>query len=41
MRFVKYVGAGAPSSRWDIAMEYEVDASDDADSSDEHDGADD
>ncbi len=41
MRFVKYVGAGAPSSRWDIAMEYEVDASDDADSSDEHDGDDD
>lgn len=32
MRFVKYVGAGAPSSRWDIALEYEVDSSDDADS---------
>jgi hypothetical protein len=41
MRFVKYVGAGAPSSRWDIAMEYEVDASDDADSSDQHDRDDD
>jgi hypothetical protein len=24
MRFVKYVGARAPSSRWDIAMEYQV-----------------
>lgn len=24
MRFVKYVGIGAPSSRWDIAMEYEL-----------------
>lgn len=24
MRFVKYVGARAPSSRWDIAMEYKV-----------------
>jgi hypothetical protein len=24
MRFVKYVGTGAPSSRWDIALEYEL-----------------
>jgi prolyl 3-hydroxylase /prolyl 3,4-dihydroxylase len=24
MRFVKYVGSKAPSSRWDVAMEYEV-----------------
>lgn len=24
MRFVKYVGIGAPSSRWDIALEYDV-----------------
>lgn len=24
MRFIKYVGCGAPSSRWDIAMEYEL-----------------
>jgi hypothetical protein len=24
MRFVKYVGIGAPSSRWDIALEYEM-----------------
>ena len=24
MRFVKYVGSGAPSSRWDIALEYEL-----------------
>ncbi len=26
MRFVKYVGCGAPSSRWDISLEYEVEA---------------
>ena len=25
MRFVKYVGCRAPSSRWDVSMEYEVD----------------
>lgn len=25
MRFVKYVGCGAPSSRWDISLEYELD----------------
>lgn len=24
MRFIKYVGAGAPGSRWDIAVEYEI-----------------
>jgi hypothetical protein len=24
MRFVKYVGSKAPSSRWDVAMIYEV-----------------
>ncbi|KAL7542464.1 hypothetical protein ACHAXR_011802 [Thalassiosira sp. AJA248-18] len=30
MRFVKYVGVGAPSSRWDIALEYDI-KSDDAD----------
>jgi len=24
MKFVKYVGSGAPSSRWDIALEYDV-----------------
>lgn len=31
MRFVKYVSASAPSSRWDVAMEYrpEDDSSDD------------
>mmetsp|Transcript_22034 Transcript_22034/g.47916 ORF Transcript_22034/g.47916 Transcript_22034/m.47916 type:complete len:600 (+) Transcript_22034:224-2023(+) len=28
MRFVKYVGSGAPSSRWDIALEYDVDVDD-------------
>ena len=34
MRFVKYVGSGAPSSRFDIALEYAVDAEDDDDSDD-------
>ena len=29
MRFVKYVGSGAPSSRYDIALEYDVEATDD------------
>ena len=24
MRFVKYVGSSAPSSRWDVSMEYDV-----------------
>ncbi len=24
MRFIKYVSAGAPSSRWDISTEYKV-----------------
>jgi hypothetical protein len=24
MRFVKYLGIGAPSSRWDLTLEYEV-----------------
>ncbi|KAL3816132.1 hypothetical protein ACHAXA_011629 [Cyclostephanos tholiformis] len=32
MRFVKYVGAGAPSSRWDIALEYDVNSTEDPDS---------
>lgn len=31
MRFVKYVGSGAPSSRWDIALEYEVNSLGDTD----------
>ena len=33
MRFIKYVGSRAPSSRWDISMEYQVpeDHEDDAD----------
>ena len=37
MRFVKYVGSGAPSSRWDISFEYEVDneMGDETDSGDE------
>ena len=29
MRFVKYVGCRAPSSRWDVSMEYEVEDDDD------------
>jgi hypothetical protein len=28
MRFVKYVGSGAPGSRWDVAIEYEIDDED-------------
>lgn len=28
MRFVKYVGCSAPSSRWDISLEYEVEQDD-------------
>lgn len=35
MRFVKYVGIGAPSSRWDIALEYDVEAGEDEDSEEE------
>jgi len=31
MRFVKYVGIGAPSSRWDIALEYNVKPAEDSD----------
>jgi len=31
MRFVKYVSCGAPSSRWDVSMEYELEESDDDD----------
>jgi hypothetical protein len=37
MRFVKYVGAGAPSSRWDIALEYEMNPTDDANSEQQED----
>lgn len=40
MRFVKYVSAAAPGSRWDIAMEYEIVVPSDSDSNDE-DGGDD
>ena len=28
MRFVKYLGIGAPSSRWDLSLEYEVEEDD-------------
>jgi hypothetical protein len=41
MRFVKYVGIGAPSSRWDISLEYELpemeEEEDDYDDDDEND----
>ncbi|KAL7514916.1 hypothetical protein ACHAXN_012190 [Cyclotella atomus] len=40
MKFVKYVSAGAPSSRWDIALEYNVHI-DDAESEDENESAED
>jgi len=36
MRFVKYCGSGAPSSRWDLSLEYEVD--DDEDEAEDQDG---
>ena len=35
MKFVKYVGSGAPSSRWDICLEYEVLDDEDDDKEDE------
>lgn len=40
MRFVKYVSAAAPGSRWDVAVEYEIAAveagsCEDSDSADE------
>lgn len=35
MRFVKYVGAGAPSSRWDLTVEYDVKDDDDDDVEDD------
>ena len=38
MRFVKYVGHLAPSSRWDVAMQYTVEAVDDSDDEDEDEG---
>jgi len=39
MRFVKYLGIGAPSSRWDLSLEYEVE--DDDEKSEEGDAKDD
>jgi len=35
MRFVKYVSCGAPSSRWDVSMEYELEDDDDDDNEDD------
>ena len=42
IRFVKYVSAAAPGSRWDIAVEYEIEADDDDndDNDDDNDGED-
>jgi hypothetical protein len=39
MRFVKYVSHLAPSSRWDLAMQYTVVAVDDSDSEDDEDAS--
>ena len=33
MQFIKYVSAGAPGSRWDVASVYETEEQDDSDSS--------
>ena len=41
MRFVKYVGSSAPSSRYDICMEYELPPDNDDDVIEEEEGADD
>jgi hypothetical protein len=40
MRFVKYVGHLAPSSRWDVAMQYTVQAVEDSDEDEEEEGKD-
>lgn len=37
MRFVKYVGCRAPSSRWDISLEYELEDDSEQDEDDKHD----
>ena len=29
MRFVKYIGGSAPSSRWDVAVDFDVQVDDD------------
>ena len=38
MRFVKYVSHLAPSSRWDVAMQYTVEGIDDSDEEEDDDG---
>ena len=35
VRFVKYVSAAAPGSRWDVSMEYEIEIQDDDDEGEE------
>lgn len=40
MRFVKYLGIGAPSSRWDLMLEYEVEENGDESASASNDGLD-
>lgn len=37
MRFIKYVSANAPSSRWDVAVEYQFQASNDDQGDDDED----
>ena len=39
MRFVKYVGSSAPSSRYDICMEYEVNDDEEDDEEEQTEGA--
>ena len=34
MRFVKYIGGSAPSSRWDVAVDFDVQVDDDDASAD-------
>ena len=37
IRFVKYVSAAAPGSRWDIAVEYEIEEQEEEDDDDDDD----
>jgi hypothetical protein len=40
MRFVKYVSHLAPSSRWDVAMQYTVEGIEDSDDEEDEDDGD-
>jgi len=35
MRFVKYVGGSAPSSRWDVSVDFEIQQNDDKEEEEE------